>query len=56
MTRWEYKRVSIPDGEVGESKLAELGGDGWELVAVYQYADAEGWFKREVADELRRRA
>lgn len=34
MTRWQYHTVRLPDVRQGDTLLAELGADGWELVTV----------------------
>ena len=52
--RWEYRRLGVPKGHSMEKQqefdrdLADLGDDGWELVAVE--GDA-AYFKRQSAKE-----
>jgi hypothetical protein len=52
--RWEYRRLGVPKGHSMEKQqefdrdLADLGDDGWELVAVE--GDA-AYFKRQSAEE-----
>lgn len=45
MVKWEYKIVTIDDytktNEENEEILNGLGKEGWELVAIIRYTDAE---------------